>query len=471
MTSGVLQTGVYDRLPPHSIEAEQSVLGAMMLSSKAIAEITEILRPEDFYKEAHRKIFETAYSLYAMGEPVDPLTMAEALRAKGQLESVGDRPYLHTLVSSVPTTANALFYAQIVEKMATLRRLIDAANQIIALGYQVPEDVTETLDRAENLIYQVSKTGREEKISSLKSLIEPAYDEIIHLYNVGKPITGLSTGFPDLDRKTSGLHPSSLIIVAARPSVGKTSLVLNIAEHVALEEKKPVAIFSLEMSGAQLVRRLVSMISGVRGEELVQRMLCSQARIDSQALRTGHLEENDWRKLTMAVNRLAEAPIFVDDNAGITIMELRSKIRRLKSKYDLSLVIIDYIQLMSYDRRMENRQQEISAISRYLKIIGRDFDIPVLAVSQLSREPEKRRGEDRRPILSDLRESGAIEQDADLIIFIFREELYEPDNDDVKGLAELIIAKHRHGPTGKCNLTFQKEYARFDSMPSSSLSE
>ncbi len=455
MTSGVLQTGVYDRLPPHSIEAEQSVLGAMMLSNKAIAEITEILRPEDFYKDAHRKIFETAYSLYAMGEPVDPLTMAEALRAKGQLESVGDRPYLHTLVSSVPTTANALYYAQIVEKMATLRRLIDAANQIIALGYEVPEDVTEALDRAENLIYQVSKTGRDEKMSSLKSLIEPAYDEIIHLYNVGKPITGLSTGFPDLDRKTTGLHASSLIIVAARPSVGKTSLALNIAEHVALEEKKPVAIFSLEMSA----------------KELVQRMLCSQARINSQDLRTGRLEENDWRKLTMAVNRLAEAPIFVDDNAGITIMELRSKIRRLKSKYNLGLVIIDYIQLMSYDRRMENRQQEISAISRSLKIIGRDFDIPVLAVSQLSREPEKRKGEDRRPILSDLRESGAIEQDADLIIFIFREELYEPDNDDVKGLAELIIAKNRHGPTGKCSLTFQKEYTRFDSMPSSSLTE
>jgi len=435
----------HDRVPPYSIEAEQSVLGSMLISRDALGDVTEVVRPEDFYKEAHRKLFEVLSELYAEGEPVDPVTAAERLRNKGLLEAVGDRPYLHSLVSSVPTPANARQYAEIVEKMSALRKLIDAAAHIAAIGYEVPEDLGEALDRAEGLIFSVAQRQRSEMFIPIKDLLADTFEEIERLYERGAGITGLSTGFHDLDRLTAGLQSSDLVIIAARPSVGKTSLALNIAEHVAIEERKPVAIFSLEMSR----------------KEVVQRLLCSQARVDSQSLRTGRLKDADWPKLSQAVGRLAEAQIYVDDNAGIGIMEMRSKIRRLMARCPLSLIIVDYIQLMNFGGRSENRQQEISAISRALKIMGREFGIPVLALSQLSRASEQRTN--HRPILSDLRESGAIEQDADLIVFIYRDEMYDPDS-EAKGVAELHVAKHRNGPTGEVKLSFLQNYTKFASM-------
>jgi len=454
MTSTAQVYGLPDRNPPYSIEAEQSVLGSMMLSREAVADVTEVLRPEDFYKDAHGKIYRIACELYAKGEAVDPITVAEMLRVQGELESVGDRTYLHLLANNVPTTANAVNYARLVQKMATLRRLIEASARIAAIGYNIPDDLEEALDEAENIIYQVAHTERDTRAIDWKSLLTATYDEIEALFE-GRTVTdAIPTGFPDLDNVITGLRPSNLVIVAARPSMGKTSFVLNIAANVAVREKRPVAVFSLEMSA----------------KELALRMLSSQARINGKSLQTGKFQDstNDWDKLIRAMNTLADAPIFIDDNAGISIMELRSKIRRMKSRNDLALVIVDYIQLMNFDRRMENRVQEIAAISRALKIIGRDFNVPVIAVSQLSREPEKR--QNRRPLLSDLRESGAIEQDADLIIFIYREDMYT-DRDrvdadvDVKGLAEIIVAKHRHGPVGTVNLAFNGEYTRFDSMP------
>jgi len=449
--------GLPDRTPPYSLEAEQSVLGSMLLSREALTDVTELLRPEDFYKEAHRKIYEAACDLYSRGEAVDPVTVGELLRAQGELESVGDRLYLHQLANNVPTTANAVNYARLVQKMATLRRLIEASSRIAAIGYNIPDDIEEALDEAENIIYQVAHSGRDTGQVDWKSLLTETYDEIEALYEGRKLTDAIPTGFYDLDEMIGGLRPSNLIIVAARPSMGKTSFVLNVAANVAVKEKKPVAIFSLEMSA----------------RELALRMLSSQARINGKSLQTGRFQDSasDWDKLIKALNALADAPVFIDDNAGISIMEMRSKIRRMKSRHDLALVIVDYIQLMNFDRRMENRVQEIAAISRALKIIGRDFNIPVVAVSQLSREPEKR--QNRRPLLSDLRESGAIEQDADLILFIYREDVYSErdriDTDvDTKGTAELIVAKHRHGPIGTVNLTFNGEFTRFDSMPRAS---
>jgi replicative DNA helicase len=444
--------GLIDRNPPYSIEAEQSVLGAMMLSREAVADITEVLQTGDFYKDAHAKIFEVARSLYAKGDPIDPLTIAETLRTQGDLEAVGDRPYLHAIVSMVPTTANALKYAEIVSKLATLRRLIEAANRISAIGYNIPDDLDEALDEAENLIYQISNKDRDERVKDWKRLLEDTYNEMEDLGMMRRQSSFTKTGFKDLDEKILGMRPSDLVVIGARPSMGKTSLALNIAANVAINDNKPVVIFSLEMSDT----------------ELAQRMLCSQARVSSQDLLAGKFKDSDteWRKLVSTMNTLTGAPIVIDDNAGINIMEMRSKLRRLKDRHDLGLVIVDYIQLMDFDRRVENRVQEIAAISRSLKVIGRDFNVPVIAVSQLSREPEKR--QNRRPIMSDLRESGAIEQDADLILFIYREELYDKDNDDVKGVAELIIAKHRHGPTGEIKLTFNGNWTRFDDMPASS---
>ena len=424
----------------------------MMLSRDAVADVTEVLRAEDFYKEAHAKVFEVARVLYAKGDPVDPLTVAEALRTLGDLEAVGDRPYLHALVSMVPTTANAVNYAESVKKFAGLRRLIEAGNRIISIGHTNPEVLDEALDEAENLVYQISHRDRDERVRDWKTLLQDTYGEMEEIGTMRRQAAFLPTGFKDLDAKILGLRPSDLVVIGARPSMGKTSLALNIAANVAVNEGKPVVIFSLEMSDTQLA----------------QRMLCSQARVSGQDLLAGKFKDSDteWRKLVTTMNALTGAPIIIDDNAGIKIMEMRSKLRRLKDRHDLGLVIVDYIQLMDFDRRAENRVQEIAAISRALKAIGRDFNVPVIAVSQLSRKVEDR--QNRRPIMSDLRESGAIEQDADLIIFIYRDEVYNADNDDVKGVAELIIAKHRHGPTGEIKLTFNSNWTRFDDMPGSS---
>ncbi len=447
--------GMSDRNPPYSLEAEQSVLGAIMLSKDAIANVTEVLLPEDFYKDAHRKIYEVAYVLYSRGEPVDPITVAEALRAQGDLEAVGDRSYLHALCSLVPTTVNAVNYAEIVHDHATRRRLIEAGNRITAIGYGQAEDIAASLDEAENVVYQISDRERDGQVANWKMLLAETYDEMEALGLGKRESSYISTGFVELDKKIMGLHPADLIIVAARPSMGKTSLALNIASNIAIKSSKAVAIFSLEMSS----------------RELAQRMLCSHARVNAKKLLEGEYKKNDageWKRLVDSMKVLSEAPVIIDDDAGVSIMEMRSKIRRMKTRdnLDLGLVIVDYIQLMNFDRRMENRVQEISAISRALKVIAREFNVPVIAVSQLSREPEKR--QNRRPIMSDLRESGAIEQDADLILFIYREEVYDHDNPDVQGVAELNIGKHRHGPTGEIKLTFNGEFTCFNDMPSSS---
>lgn len=431
----------YDHLPPHSLEAEESVLGSMLLSQEAVMDVSDILNPEDFYKESHALIYKAALSLFASGEPIDPLTVAESLRAQGNLEKVGDRSHILDLMSSVPTPANARYYAEVVSRLATYRRLIDAAGKVAAVGYKAPEEMAEALDEAEDAVFSVAQRERRESFKPLKELMESTFEDLEKI-SEGTIDTGISTGFVDLDELTMGLQPSDLIIIAARPSMGKTSLALNIADYVAVEEKIPVAIFSLEMSA----------------QEVTKRMLCSRARVNSQKLKSSFKDEDVWQRLSDAAGELTSASIFIDDNAAIGIMELRSKMRRLKSQQDIGLVLIDYIQLMGSDRYHENRVQEIASISRGLKVLGRDFSIPVIAVSQLSREPEKH---NRRPILSDLRESGAIEQDADLIVFIHREEIYDRDNDEVKGRADVNLAKHRNGPTGPIRLTFQAQYARF----------
>jgi replicative DNA helicase len=431
----------HDHLPPHSLEAEESVLGSMLLSQEAIADVSEILTAQDFYKESHAIIFDAALSLFASGEPVDPVTVGESLRAQGNLEKVGDRSYILNLVSSVPTTANARYYAEVVSRLAIYRRLIAAASRVAAVGYSAPEDLAYALDEAEDAVFKVGQRQRRESIKPIKELMESTFEDLEKIAE-GTMETGVLTGFTDLDELTMGLQPSDLIVVAARPSMGKTSLALNIADHVAVEERIPVAIFSLEMSAS----------------ELTKRMLCSRARVNSQKLKSSFKDDDVWQRLSDAAGELTSASIFIDDNADIGIMELRAKIRRLKTQHDIGLVIIDYIQLMASDRRQENRVQEIASISRGLKVIGRDFGIPVIAVSQLSREPEKH---NREPILSDLRESGAIEQDADLIVFIHREEVRDQDNEDVRGRASVKVAKHRNGPIGPVKLTFQAQFARF----------
>ncbi|MDI6830711.1 MAG: replicative DNA helicase [Actinomycetota bacterium] len=431
----------HDNLPPHSLEAEQSVLGSMLLSHDAVAEVSELLSPEDFYKESHGLIFRAALSLFASGEPVDPVTVAESLRAQGNLEKVGDRSYLLNLVSAVPTPANARYYAEVVSRLATYRRLIAAAGRVAAVGYRAPEELAEALDEAEDAIFSVGMRERRESVRPMKELMEETWEEFEEIAD-GRVPTGILTGFSRLDELTQGLHPSDLVIIAARPSMGKTSLALNIVDHVAVKQRVPVAIFSLEMSA----------------KEVTKRMLCSRARVNSQKLKSSFKDDDVWQRLSEAAGELTSASIFIDDNADIGILELRSKVRRLKAQHDIGLVVVDYIQLMGSDRRHENRVQEIAAISRGLKILGRDFNLPVIAVSQLSREPEKH---NRPPILSDLRESGAIEQDADLIIFIHRQDQYDRDNDELKGKASINLAKHRNGPTGSFELAFISQYALF----------
>ncbi len=431
----------YDHLPPHSLEAEESVIGSMLLSQEAIMDVSEILKPEDFYKESHAIIYRTMISLFTAGEPVDPVTVAEALRAQGNLEKTGDRTYILNLVSSVPTPANARYYAEVVYRLATYRRLIDAAGKVAAVGYRAPEELAEALDEAEDVVFSVAQRERRESIKPMKELMEGAFEDLEQIAE-GTKETGILTGFTDLDELTMGLQPSDLIVIAARPSMGKTSLALNIADYVAVEEGIPVAIFSLEMSA----------------QELTKRMLCSRARVNSQKLKSSFKDDDVWQRLSDAAGELTSASIFIDDSASIGVMDLRSKIRRLKSQHDIGLVIIDYIQLMASDRQHETRAQEIAYISRGLKALGRDFRIPVIAVSQLSREPEKH---NREPILSDLRESGAIEQDADLIIFIHRKQIYDQDNEELKGRADVKVAKHRNGPVGPVKLTFQDQYTRF----------
>jgi replicative DNA helicase len=430
------------RVPPHSIEAEESVLGAMLLSESAISDVLERIRPDDFYRPSHRRIFQAVVSLFGRGEAIDSVTVSEELRRTGELEDVGGKPYILHLVSSVPAASNAAYYARIVEETALLRRLIEVTQQAAAMAFESADDPDHIVDQVEQLVFSVAEKRLGDNFTHIRELLHEQLEHVEKLQERGASITGVPSGFVDLDNLTAGLQNSNLIIVAARPSFGKTSLALNIAQQAATDHHVPVAIFSLEMSRT----------------ELVQRLVCAEALVDVSKLRRGHLNDQDWSRLATAVGRLADAPIFIDDTESVTVLEIRAKARRLKQKSGLGLVIIDYLQLMSGPRRSENRQQEISEISRSLKILARELEVPVIAVSQLSRAVESR--QDKRPMLADLRESGAIEQDADVVMFIYRDEVYNADSTD-KGTAEILLAKHRNGPVGRLKLTFLENYTKF----------
>jgi replicative DNA helicase len=435
-----------DRLPPQSIEAEQSVLGAVLIDRDAMIEIADFLKPEDFYRQAHARIYAVMLDLSERREPIDIVTVSESLERGGDLESIGGRAYLATLSNQTPTAVHAAQYARIVERKAVLRNLIGAAGKIAGIGYEDPAEVGEAIDRAEAELFAVSERRVSAGFSVLRSLLHDAYDRLDYLHAHRGEISGVRSGFGDLDALTTGLQKSDLVILAARPSVGKTSFALNIAEHAAVRDKKSVGVFSLEMSKEQLVLRLLSSVSG----------------IDSQRLRTGFLEELDFARIAPAMNALSEAPIYIDDTPNITTMDLRTKARRLQAETGLDLVIVDYLQLMqsSTTTRDANRVQEVSEISRGLKALARELKVPVVALSQLSRQPEMR--ESKEPRLSDLRESGSIEQDADLVMFLYREKDRGADDQQTEGeVVKLKLAKHRNGPTGEIDLWFKKAQTRF----------
>ena len=435
-----------DRLPPQSLEAEQSVLGAILIDRDAVVEVAEFLRPADFYRQANGAIFAAVLELFERREPIDIVTVAETLERSDQLEGIGGRAYLSSLSSSTPTAVHAVQYARIVERKAVLRNLIGAAGRIAGIGYEDPAEIQEAIDRAEAELFAVSQKRIDSGFQKLDSLLHEAYDRLDYLHAHRGEISGVRTGFTDLDSLTTGLQKSDLVIVAARPSVGKTSFALNIAEHAAVKEKKSVGVFSLEMSKEQLVLRLLS----------------SVANIDSQRLRSGFLEEMDFARIAPAMNALSEAPLYIDDTPSISTMELRTKARRLQAEAGLDLVIVDYLQLMqaATTSRDSNRVQEVSEISRGLKALARELSVPVVALSQLSRQPEMRN--ENEPRLSDLRESGAIEQDADLVMFLYREKDKGGDDADTDGeVIHLKLAKHRNGPTGSVELWFKKSQTRF----------
>ena len=433
------------RVPPHNLEAEESVLGACMLSREAIAAVLEIIGDGDFYRPANGEIFLAVLDLFGKGEPVDAVTLADELKRRGTLEDLGGKAYLHTLLQTVPSPGSASHYADIVRDHALLRRLIEASQQISDIAYSVPEDIERAVDQSEDLVYQVAQRRTTGDFQALKDLLTENMEMVEQLYERGSSITGLPTGFTELDEITAGLQNSNLIIIAARPAMGKSSMAVSIAQYAAVAEQVPVVIFSLEMSKM----------------ELVQRLMCAEARVDSNRLRRGNLQDSDWPKLSHALGRLAEAPIYIDDTANVTIMEMRAKCRRLKAKHGLGLVIVDYLQLMQPLKRTDNRVQEVADISRSLKILARELELPVIAVSQLSRNLEHRT--DKRPVLADLRDSGALEQDADLVVFIYRDEVYNSDTDQ-KGIAEIHVAKHRNGPTGKIDLAFLDHYTKFANL-------
>jgi replicative DNA helicase len=431
------------RVPPQNIEAEESLLGAMLLSKDAIATAVETVAAGDFYKPAHAHLFEAIVTLYGAGEPVDPLTVAEALRRHDLLDGLGGKQAILRIQAATPAASNAGFYARIVADHALLRRLVAAGSEIAELGYTLPDDVTETLDRAESLVFEIAN-GRQ--TTSLRGIHATLQDSLAHLealFEHDGQTTGIPTGYRDLDELLLGWQPANLIVVAARPGQGKTAFALGSAVHAALHEQRPVVFFSLEMGYL----------------ELTQRILAAEAGVNSRLLRTGRIPESDWTRISHAVGRLAEAPLFIDDNPHLTVMDMRAKCRRLKAQHgDLGLVVVDYLQLMSSPRKGENRQVEVAELSRGLKVLARDLDVPVLALSQLNRSLEYRA--DKRPMLADLRESGALEQDADIVAFIYRDDTYNPDSSE-KGVAEVIVAKHRNGPTGKIRLAFLEHLTRF----------
>jgi replicative DNA helicase len=434
------------RVPPHNLQAEESLLGAMLLSRDAIAAAVEACATDDFYKPAHGHIFEAVCSLYGQGEPADPVTVADELRRADLLDAIGGTATLISLQANTPATANAGRYARIVEEHALLRRLIGVANEIAEIGYGVPDDIEAVVDRAESMVFEVAERRVTDTLKPLHDLLSDSLDRLEALYDRGESITGVPTGYLDLDERLSGLQPSNLIIVGARPAMGKTSFALGIAAHAAMEARTPVLVFSLEMSHA----------------EITSRLLCAEARVDATRIRNGKLLESDWPKISHAISRLGEAPIYIDDNPNLTVMEIRAKARRLKSRLgELGCIVVDYLQLMSGRHNAENRQVEVSEISRGLKILARELEVPVVALSQLSRNLEMRA--DKRPVLADLRESGSLEQDADVVMFIYRDEIYNPESAD-RGTAEVIVSKHRNGPTGVTQLAFLDHFTRFANM-------
>ncbi len=435
------------RLPPQSLEAEVSVLGGVLLENEALNRVVEVVNESDFYREAHRQIFSALLGLYERNEPADLITLSETLKKRDALEEVGGIEYLNSLVNSVPTAANIVYYAKIIKEKSIVRKLINRATEIISQGYGDTGDVDEFLDRSERLIFEISEDRVRPSFFPIKDIIKASFKTIEKLYEKKQLITGVPTGFTKLDELTSGLQASDLIIVAGRPSMGKTALALNIAQHAAIEGGIPSAIYSLEMSK----------------EQLALRMLCSNAKVDAHRLRGGFLSEADWPNLTRAAGHLSEAPIFIDDTPGLTVLEMRAKSRRLKAEHNLGLVVVDYLQLMRGRADSETREQEISDISRSLKALAKELALPVIALSQLNRKVEDRG--DKRPQLADLRESGAIEQDADVIIFLYRDEVYNRSEDNPhKGKAEIIIGKQRNGPTDRFELAFLDKYTCFENL-------
>ena len=437
---------ILEKLPPQNLEAEAAVLGSMLMEEEAISVALESLQADAFYKDSHRKIYEAIIELFNAGKPVDLITLTNQLRRKELLESIGGASYLTELANSVPTSANIAHYVTIVKEKSTLRSLITSGTRIVSLCFESDGRVNELVDEAERLIFDISNRRIGTSYISLKEIIKDSIETIDRLYQKKQHVTGVPTGFIEFDSKTAGLQPSDLIIIAGRPSMGKSALALGMAEYAGVVEKIPTAIFSLEMSK----------------EQLVQRMLCSHAKVDAHKVRTGYLSTSDWPRLTAAAGKLSEAPIFIDDTPAISVMELRAKARRLKAHHDIKLIILDYMQLMRGSvSSAESRQQEISDISRSLKALARELSVPLIAISQLSRAVESRN--DHRPQLSDLRESGAIEQDADVVVLILREEYYNPTSEN-QGVADIIIAKQRNGPVGNLKLAFIKEYTRFENL-------
>ncbi|MBI2942218.1 MAG: replicative DNA helicase [Chloroflexi bacterium] len=426
---------------PHNLEAEQAVLGALLIDPEAIARIASFLKPEDFFAPRHAAVYAAQLALSERREPGDFVTLCDELARHGKLETIGGPAYLTSLISAVPTAVHVEHYAHIVERCAIMRQLIKAGGNIVGLGFENPTDVDDTLDRAEQLVFGISRRRVTQDFVTLRDALRDYFDEIDYLHEHRGEVIGVPTGFHDLDKLLTGLHPSDLIIIAGRPAVGKTGFALSLARNAAVHHRAGVAVFSLEMSV----------------DQLVQRLLCMEATVDSQRLRTGYIDEFEWRRISEAFGVLSETPIYIDDTASISITELRMKARRLKAEHDIKLVVVDYLQLMQ-GRGLENRVQEVSEISRSLKALARELGLPVIALSQLSRAVESR--QDHKPMLSDLRESGSIEQDSDIVMFIHREEIYNP-NTDKKNIADVIIAKHRNGPIGQVPLRFFPSQTRF----------
>lgn len=435
----------YQNIPPHDMAAEQAVLGCMLLDNEAVLVAIELLHSDDFYRTDHKIVFEAAQELFASGTPIDVITIKNKLEEKGVFEKIGGVSFIAEISTSVGSSVNIKYYAKIVEEKALLRRLIKISNEVSQLSYEGHEDINAIMEKAEKGIFDIMKNRHTEEFSHIRDITVASFERIEQIYNSKGKLTGIPTGFVDFDTKTAGLQKSDLILIAARPSMGKTAFALNVVQNAAIRHNVPVAVFSLEMSK----------------EQLVNRMLCSEAMMDAQKLRTGELEDSDWPLLVQAMGTISKAPIYIDDTPGISPMEIRSKCRKLKLEKGLGLILIDYLQLMSGNGRNDSRQQEISEISRSLKAIAREMNAPVIALSQLSRACEQRA--DHRPMLSDLRESGAIEQDADIVAFLYRDEYYFPETEK-KNQAELIIAKQRNGPTGTVDLVWLGKYTKFGNL-------